>query len=516
MRSSLRFGSASWVIGLAGLTAPALVAPAAAQVSDVQPYFVVVTGDNLMRADAGSIYYAVRRLKAGEVLRVDGETRGWLRVEYLPGTQAYVPAAEADAAGGAVKLKSASKLMAVDAVNGVRPWWPLLSAPLPAGTAFASAEPVKTSDGAIDGYLVPAPARARGFVAQSAVRRATTAEAATYTGATAPAGAPAATGAGASTPAPRPTVTIDPARGTPADAPKPPEVATPAPAGGTSTTTTSTTPDPTSPTGTRTTSTTQTTTPPPGFEVVEGTGRTTVTRETSTEPVPGATTPAATPATPAEPAVARDASGVPITQRVSDINTLRSIFDRGMRGESPADVEEAIREFQASLAALSSADANLVNELNKRLEALRLRRDLFSARATASALTTQIDERRRSMTTALAEVQQQAVYTIVGTMLPSNVYDGSRGLPLMYRVDAPDTYSTRTVAYVVPRDGIDLITKTGKVVGIIGESKLDPALGVTIVSPSRVDVLNFVEGRYRIESSESVERSTTTTETRTE
>lgn len=477
---------------------------AAADVAPVAPRYVVVSADGAaMKCHDGSFYYDVRPLKKGEVLRVDGESKGWLRVEYLPGTPAYVPAAEGEltADGKTLKLKRATSLLAVNA-NGQPPWWNLLEANIPAGTTFSGVEVVKSADNTIVGFHVPAPAKARGYVARAAVEDATDAQARTYTGATpppAPAVAPAVTTA-ATTPPVTPAVTTPSttaSTATPTTPVQPPVVQNPAKPGETTTTTV----EMSNPPGTTTTKTTSTQTEPvpAGFEAVDGTGRTTSTRtitQTST-PVPVGSTPPAAPA-------------VPLTRRIDDINTLRSVYERGMTGDT-AELGTTISEFQRSLGALTNADPRLVAELQKRLEALRLRQDIVNAKNASMTLTATIEERTRRMGLALAEVSKQAVYTIVGTMVPSTVYDGTRGLPLMYRIESPDTYSTRTVGYVVPRKGLDFITKTGRLVGIIGDSKIDPALAVTIVSPSRIDVLNYVEGKIIIESTESLQSSTSTT-----
>lgn len=482
----------------------AVAAPTAfAQVTKVEPYYIVVEKDAPVRADAGNVYYSVRNLKAGDVLRVDGENKGWLRVEYLAGMPAYVPAAEGELSADAktLKLKTSSQLLAVDS-GGIRPWWPLLEAPLGAGTSFDNPQPIKSADGTVEGYHVPAPSKARGWIAQSACRRATPAEAQKYTG---PSGPPASPTSSATTPAATPPAAPTTSTTT-TTTPVPPAVIAPAKPGETVTTKS------TSPDGTTTTTTTTTEPTPPGFEHVDKTGQTTLKQTTTSS---STTTTTSTPAPVAQPAVALDTTGVPITKRISDIRTLQAIYDRGRDASSIAELNEIIREFEQSLAALSTADPKLLSELNKRAEALRLRRDLLDAKERSIAMTRTIDERTRTITLALADVQKQAVYTIVGTMLPSTVYDGSRGMPLLYRIDAPDTFSTRTVGYVVPRDGLNLVGKTGRVVGVIGDSKLDPALSVTIVNPSRIDVLNFVESRYVVESSETISSSTTTTTTTT-
>jgi hypothetical protein len=88
--------------------------------------------------------------------------------------------ATADSAGKTIKLSRPSRLMAAN-VQGSRPWQFLLDSDLPAGTSFTVLESIKGTDGAVEGYLVPAPAQARGYVKSDQVRRATPEEAAAQT-----------------------------------------------------------------------------------------------------------------------------------------------------------------------------------------------------------------------------------------------------------------------------------------------------------------------------------------------
>jgi hypothetical protein len=76
----------------------------------------------------------------------------------------------------------------------------------------------------------------------------------------------------------------------------------------------------------------------------------------------------------------------------------------------------------------------------------------------------------------------------VGRLVASTVYDGKR-LPLMFRVLSPESTSARTLAYVAPGSGFNLTEKIGRVVGVVGEAKMDESLRVNIIVPARIDVL---------------------------
>lgn len=407
------------------------------QIKNVDAYHVVVTRDQVpMKCADGGIFYAVRVLKQGEVLRVDGEGPGWLRVEYLPGMKAHVKEAEAtlEPGGKTLKLKRPSRLMAANVQAGSRPWQPLLDDAdmLPAGTTLTVLEPVKATDGTIEGYLVPAPAKSRGYVKNDQVRRASAEEAATYT--RIDAGKPTTPEAAAA----KPTTPVTPAN---------PPATTP--------------------------------------ETQQATG-------------PGETTPAAPAApttpegTPTQPVVVKP-EAPPVPKVIKDVDLLRTLFDRAMTSAASEDeVKTVVGEFDRTINALGAGetDQHLKRQLIERRKALTLRLDVIEFGRQTRAASQAMDQRELRIREIVADAERQAIYTIVGRIVPSTIYDGRRGMPLMYRVESADSSSTRTLGYVVPGPGVDLLTSSGKVVGIVGESRFDEALRLNLVAARRVTVLN--------------------------
>ena len=424
------------IVMAAGALAPIQTA-SAQQIKSVDAYYATVTKDNVpMKCADGGIFYAVAILKQGQVLRVDGEGPGWMRVEYLPGMKAYVKAAEVtpEAGGKTIALSRPSRLMAAN-VQGTRPWQFLLDSDLPAGTTFTVLETVKGTDGAVEGYLVPAPAQARGYVKSDQLRRAT----------------PEETAAHAATKAPADTGRTEAAKAaaTPETAP-------------------TTTPS----------NTDQTTAP------------------TATPPTPGATTPDGTPTqqtatntTPAQPATPE----TPKLKAIKDLETLRTMFNNAMQKvENEEEIKTVMAEFDRTTTSLGDADEDqrLRQALASRKEALKLRLEVFETSKKIREASKAWNEKELQLQQYVNDVEKQAIYTIVGRIVPSTVYDGRRGMPLMYRVESADSSSTRTIGYVIPREGVDLLTVSGKVVGIVGESRMDEALRLNIVAARRVTVLN--------------------------
>ncbi len=434
-------GVMAWVVGVVGGVAAvgALAGQAHADVKAVPAKYVVITKDNAaMRCADGGHFYAVRMLKQGETVRVDGEGSGWLRVGYPAGTRAYVGQQEGtfDAAAKTLKLTRGTKMMAANE-GGAAPWWPLLESDVGAGTTFNDAEPVKAADGTVQGYLVAAPAQSRGFVRAEMTRAASADEAAK-------AGGPVVA---------KPVDAIKTAESVkPAEATKPTDGTTPA------------------------------------AEIVE---------IKPTEAMPGPTTTTMTSgrttSVPARP-------NPELTRRVDDINLLRDLFDRAMqRSETEAEVQTVISEFNRAIDALptSGEDGRVRVALEQRRDALVLRQEIIQTRRKLNA-PDMLDDRMRQIRVAIEQANRQAIYSIVGRMLPSTVYDGKRGMAMMYRIESADISSTRTIGYVVPRDGMDLLPKLGKIVGIIGETKIDPALQLNIVAPIRVDELQVIGGKFEV------------------
>lgn len=436
----IAFGAGTMVLG----------GVASADVKPVPARVMIVTKDGTaMRCDTGNIYYPVRVLKAGDLLTVDGEATGWVRAEYPAGTRAYVRADEAtfDAPSKTVRLTKATKLMAANDM-GARPWWPLMPTDIAAGTTFSPAEAVRAADGSTEGYLVPAPAGAHGYVKTEQVRNATAQEVA--------AKAPTPAAPVGATPAPAETTPIA-AETKPVEISMKPTETRPAPA-------------------------------QPSMEIIEvkPAAPTIVTETRVVAPRPAPSVPA-----PVAPQ---------ITRRIDDVSVLRDLFASAMQPESDGgEITTVISEFNRKIDALptSGDDGKIRAALVQRLEALRVRQDIADSRRRFQD-TSAIDDRVRQAHLAIETAQKQAIYAIVGRMLPSTVYDGKRGMPLMYRVESADFSSTRTIGYVVPREGMDFLPVMGKIVGIVGESRMDPALGLNLVMPVRVDEMRVTGGAVEV------------------
>lgn len=451
--ASTRLFTRAAILGLAiaaGAANPTAARAQAPQVQAVEPYCIAVNSDSVpLKGGAGLVYYAVAMLKAGQVLRVDGQAPGgWLRVEYPRNLKAFIKADEAapEADGKTLKLTKPSTLMSVNISGGERGhWWYLIEEAKPAGTTFPLAETLKTPDGKVYGYLIPAPPEARGYVKAESTRRATAQETDAFL---------QANGVLAAAPGAKPT---------------PPPTA-PTPAGPT-------------PGGSPVASGPQMPNPADPYRLNPPTP------DANTNQAPDS----ATQTTPPAPAVAAVPAPAPAERKTGTVEALQSLYEQVQTGKD-AELSSVIAEFERSMGRMgSSADDQRTTEfLRARLEVLKLRQAVQTSKESAGQAARSVDEEQLKLTEQVRTLEKQRNYSMVGRLVPSTVYDGKR-LPKMYRIQALEAGFARTIGYLSPARNEELDSKLGKVVGVVGESRFDEALRLNIATPKRVDVLSVAE-----------------------
>jgi hypothetical protein len=77
-------------------------------------------------------------------------------------------------------------------------------------------------------------------------------------------------------------------------------------------------------------------------------------------------------------------------------------------------------------------------------------------------------------------LQRSGDYAAVGRLVASTIYDG-RSLPRMLRIQEPNT--GRTVAYVRPGGDYDLTTLIDQLIGVVGEKRYDGRLRLNVIDP---------------------------------
>jgi hypothetical protein len=185
--------------------------------------------------------------------------------------------------------------------------------------------------------------------------------------------------------------------------------------------------------------------------------------------------------------------GIDLTTRQGGLDGLAALYNR-VRNQplETAELEQAIAEFERFKAGLgnSASDQRLAAYLQNFIDTMKLRQQLrdqqrLNVERVSSTRLEQTDIGRR-----ILELERQRVYTIIGRLVRSTVYDGNRA-PVLYRVMSPEPGSARTLGYLLPDEKFELSGKLEQVVGIIGELRPDEALRTNLIIPTRVDAVSL-------------------------
>jgi hypothetical protein len=409
------------------LSPAALVASAQAQVQNVAPYHAFVTVDKAtVRCGDNDRFYKVGELASGQVVLVDGEGGSWSRIAYPSNLFAFVKVEDVKVEGSTATLTTQSKLKAANVTAGfTSSWKSLLDTPLSAGTQLRVIESFKEGDSVI-GYRVEPPQAARAFVESRVLRHATEAEVAAWK---------SKSGAVA------------------------------------------TTPSPTSPT-----------TPP--------SPTTTTPTTTAATPVTPGTTPAqplaVKPVDDSAPVVDLSLQQEPIKRVERPVGSIEALEDRfkavWKQEQISAEVGELLSEYKRALEATPSENVARRRGLTSRVNALQTRLDINNLIREQEEAKAKLDGAKVELARQLEDWDRSRVYTIVGELRPSTVYDG-KSLPQMYRVVSIGGAAARTLGYLKPTPEINLDKMLGQVVGVIGEASMDRSLKLNIISPVKVEVL---------------------------
>ena len=455
-------------------------AHAQSRIKAIEPYYAVVDHERAsVRAGNHDSFYVVADAARGTLVLVDGEDATWSRVAYAEGWPAFAKASEGtyDAASQTFTLNKPSTLLAFSVINPQFCWQSLLpdNKPAPSGTKLKVLGEIKSGDQVI-GYKVAAPEGARGYIESRSLRRATKAE----IDAAKPKAVTPPTPALAATPAPTPTT---PAPTTPAPDRSlvDPQVPTP-----TNPTTT--------PAATPGTPAAQPATDPnaPKPEVIP---QTVPNPAGATPPAPGQTDTPTAPTTPptTAPEPPKPAEPTPAQRKAATLEGIEKSFKAMNSSQTDmftAEYDQLLAEINKAIGELgdTAGDQARRRQLQLRADILKLRIDLRDSLRKNEEIKRGLNQDIVKASQAVAEAQKNRVYTLVGTLQASSVYDGT-DLPLMYRVVSAGTESTTTLGYIRPEPSLKLESMVGRLVGVVGEASLDPTLKLNIVRPVRVDVV---------------------------
>ncbi len=187
---------------------------------------------------------------------------------------------------------------------------------------------------------------------------------------------------------------------------------------------------------------------------------------------------------------AQNAPAEPAQRRVGNLQQLEAAFTEVRKQPVlTAELDEITAEFRRAVDATPADQPRLKQQLEARLKYLELQKDYRETLRRNEDAVRQADAASKgSLRAAIEQIEKTRVYTIIGTLQPSTVYDGQR-LPRMFRIQSVGDSTPRTIGYLAPSPEFELEAKVGQVVGVIGEAKLDPSLKLNIISPMRVDLL---------------------------
>ncbi|NUQ67305.1 MAG: hypothetical protein HUU18_03360 [Phycisphaerales bacterium] len=199
---------------------------------------------------------------------------------------------------------------------------------------------------------------------------------------------------------------------------------------------------------------------------------------------------------PVAPAPGQEAANPmgPAERPVGTVEGLESAFQRIWKEPAEtAEIDELIAEYQRAIEASGSGDARRRTQLEQRVAALQIRKDVRERIRKAEEAKAALDADRIRLQEQLAAWERTRVYTLIGQLQPSTVYDGKR-LPQMYRVVSVGGAAGRTLGYIRKTDEFDLDKYLGQVVGVVGQAQLDRSLQLNLITPFRVDRLKAADG----------------------
>ena len=469
--------------------------PAAAQVESIDAAWMTVTRDIPLRCGELSKFYKVADLERGDVVRVDGRSNRWARVIYPEGQIGFVRNEDAeDVRDGTLTVAEVNSIKAPNQISGlVGSWRSIYLGKIKPGTRLKIVGQAESKNGQRIGYRVDPPMPPAvdhppyGYVQLAALRAATTQEIESHLASLKSSAGQSKPGASELKATPSTDPSIDPADEIPNPDPKsddPEQIENivtanrPESESGTSTTAEQPDPQPQA----EDTSLIEEIAVPSAQDLAPAGDVSPKTDESADaeQPAPGAQTDTQT-AHPAPVAGQAKRDYLLWSELEATLNSVR----RSGGSVLESSLEELIAEYQRSLTNTDTPAARAA--LSSRLEWLRVRKAARDQRREIMATLEQAKTLRTKVSTERTQWQSTRGHDMVGRLVTSAIYDGTR-LPRMYRVVTEgETGLTRTIGYVRDDPSLNLNSMLGSVVGITGRARLDDALRLRVITPSRID-----------------------------
>lgn len=178
---------------------------------------------------------------------------------------------------------------------------------------------------------------------------------------------------------------------------------------------------------------------------------------------------------------------------IDDLNRLEPSYQRVMRSDMERgefiDLLEAYNAI-AENATIDSTGEKVRTFADAKIALLQIRAELQAARLELAAVEVGSVEAQADLARLARLAAEARGYAVVGRLLTSAIYDGS-DLPRMFRVQSLERGTSRTIAYVIPNDGLALDSLTGKIVGVRGDSTAEATPRIPVLRASEVDILTL-------------------------
>lgn len=185
----------------------------------------------------------------------------------------------------------------------------------------------------------------------------------------------------------------------------------------------------------------------------------------------------------------------PADRAVGSVEDLEAAFQRVWKEPAQtAELDELIAEYQRAVDASGPGASPRKTQLERRIAALKLRKDIRERVRKSEEARAALDSDNQRLAEQLAAWERTRVYTIIGQLQPSTLYDGKR-LPRMYRVVSVGAAAGRTLGYLRENESLHLDRHLGQVVGVIGEAQMDRSLRLNLIDAVRVDRLKAEDGK---------------------
>jgi len=444
---------------LALITLGAAAPRAGAQVNDLEPFWVVLTRDTELRCGDSPSWYAIANLKQGQLLKVNAESFDWYRVAYPKGTRVWIDTRDARIIEEGARIETVRNA-APRAINASVPTTESsyrrvnMQSVVPPGTKFRYFGPIMNNQNQTDGYIVPAPDGANGFVIAAATRRATEAEVEQFL----------ARQNQAQPEQPKPAE--------PKPEAKPEETRPRQPSGeGHAADPAANSDEDASDEGAS-----------PGTDTEETAEPTGTDQPGSVEM--GSDESAADAAEEAESLSPMDV----VIQRSRQLDEAYGVV--AAQKTADAEIRPLIQEFRdlIELAAETPLAADVQRYAQARIDLLNIRLELQQAIEELEAIRSATDEAAENFDELDEALAGRRDYIVVGRLVPSAIYNGKR-LPLMFRLQSVEGGSGRTLAYVTPNEDIAIDSMLNAIVGVAGAARPQSNNGVRIIEPTVIDVL---------------------------